>query len=70
MIDLRAIKLNIIACDSTNYERWKPETRFNGLIGVSIQTDKPADFKTTYEKAMDLSEKTWTCAKKESLLFK
>lgn len=43
---------SVIACDSTNYERWKPETRFNGLIGVSVQIDDPIDFKTKYETAM------------------
>ena len=43
---------SIIACDATNYERWKPETRFNGLIGVSVQTDNPSDFKDNYLKSM------------------
>lgn len=43
---------SIIACDSTNYERWKPESRFNGLIGVTVQIDDPANFKIKYETAM------------------
>lgn len=43
---------SIISCDATNYERWKPETRFNALIGVSVQTDKPADFKKKYVESM------------------
>jgi hypothetical protein len=42
----------IIACDSTNYERWKPATRFNALIGVSVQIDDLPEFKTNYEVAM------------------
>jgi hypothetical protein len=40
---------SIIACDSTNYERWKPETRFQGLIGVSVQINDPPSFKKKYE---------------------
>lgn len=44
--------MSIISCDSTNYERWKPEKRFHGLIGVSVQNDKPSDFKQTYEDSV------------------
>jgi hypothetical protein len=43
----------IIACDATNYERWKPDTRFNALIGASIQTDSLQAFKDNYDKSMD-----------------
>jgi len=43
---------SIISCDSTNYARWKPEKRFHGLIGVSVQINDRAGFKQKYEKAM------------------
>jgi hypothetical protein len=42
---------SIISCDATNYERWKPEKRFHGLIGVSVQIDDPSGFKQKYENA-------------------
>lgn len=43
---------SIISCDSTNYERWKPEKRFHGLIGASVETNDPCGFKQKYEKVM------------------
>ncbi|MCL5876348.1 MAG: hypothetical protein M1540_00870 [Candidatus Bathyarchaeota archaeon] len=42
----------IIACDSTNYERWKPSARFNALIGVAVQIDDISAFKSNYTKSI------------------
>jgi hypothetical protein len=43
---------SIIACDSTNYERWKPATRFNALIGAAVQTEDSSAFRDNYTKSM------------------